>query len=208
MANSKGSAARRPRARRMAVQGDPSRADVENNEAFRRLVAFCDRLGRGKFTQQDLARLLAADGAARGLTHTEDLAERRAAAPALVAKALPRLNTVERLDQLLERLAREVDPRFGSLRLLRSGGTGAKRRSSRRAAEHLSEVLETLTEPRPRWQAIRVTAWLAVRSGALTGPNDASPRTLEFVMPQIYADELRQRKKREGRSRTKKRFLR
>jgi hypothetical protein len=194
-------ATRKPRARRSAPPLAPSRADVENNDAFRRLVSFCDRLGRGRFSDQDLARLLLADGATRGLTHTEDLIERRAAAAALVAKALPRLNTVERLESLLEQLAQKVDPRFGSLRAPQRGPIGRKGRNSHPPGEHLTEALKTITAP--RWQAIRVTAWLVVRSDALTGPDDPKPRTLEFVVPQIYAAELLVRKKRAKRSRTR-----
>jgi hypothetical protein len=185
------------------VPRGPSRADVESSDAFRHLVAFCDRLGRGRFTEQDLPRLLLADGATRGLTHTEELIELRAAAAALVAKAFPRLNTVERLDRLLEQLAQKVDPCFGSIRAPQSGPTGRKGRSSQPPTEHLTEALQTITAP--RWQAIRVTAWLAMRSGALTGPDDPKPRTLEFVVPQIYAAELLERKKRAKRFRAKKR---
>jgi hypothetical protein len=177
--------------------GTTLRADVEGSDAYRRFAAFCSRLDRRNVSGEDLGRLLAADAAIRGLTHTRDLAERRAAATAVVAAALPRLSTVARLDRLLAQLARKVDPRFGSLRVPPRGRDGARRHPTGRAPEHLRDALETITGPRPRWGAVRVTAWLAIRSGALTGPNDPKRRPLEFVMPQIYADELAERRKRE-----------
>jgi hypothetical protein len=176
--------------------------DLEDADTYRRVIAFCDRLRSGRLSEKDLDHLVAADAAIRGLTHTRDLAQRRATAVALVRRALPRLTSVQHLDELLGQLAAKVDPRFASIRVPRRGRDGAKRRRPAEPHGHLARDLETITQP--RWGAIRVTAWLALRSGALTGRADRKPRTLEFVMPQIYADELAEREAREARTRAPK----
>jgi hypothetical protein len=154
------------------VARSPSWADLENWHAFRHVTEFCDRLRRGQPSERDLERLLEADGAIRGLNHTEQLRERRAGAVALVAKALPRLTTVEPLDRLLDNLAQKVDPRFGTLRVPLLGREATKRHRRKHPGAHLTKDLETITQPRRR--AVRATAWLALRSGALTGPGHQS----------------------------------
>ena len=180
-----------------------SRPDIANSDAFRRVTTFCSHLGRSRLSEQQLRCLLAADAAIQGLTHAQYLVERRAAAAALVAQARPRLTSAPHLDRLLEQLARQVDPRFGSLRVPKRRQVATKRRGEGRSTAHLDEILQAITKPRPRWGAIRTTAWLAIRCGALSSPNDPKPRTLETVMPQIYASELAQRRKRDKSVRPK-----
>ena len=132
------SEARKPKAHESGVKRNASWPDLESSDTFRRVIAFCDRLRRSKLSEHNLGYLVAADAAIRGLSHPEDLARRRAAAVALVSRALPRLTSVQRLDQLLRQLAQQVDPRFASIRVPRHGRYSAKRRRSTPGPENLT----------------------------------------------------------------------